>query len=109
MVRFRVDPVAVINHVARTEDRTEGGMLSNLFLNFANMPHLGKILIIAGLLLVLAGLLVWFAGDKLTWIGHLPGDIRIEKENFRFYFPITTMILLSVILTLILWIVRKLL
>jgi hypothetical protein len=72
------------------------------------MPHLGKILIIIGVILVIAGLIIYFAGNKLGWIGHLPGDIRIEKENFRFYFPITTMILISVLLTLILWIVRKL-
>jgi hypothetical protein len=73
------------------------------------MPHLGKILVIIGILLVVAGLVVWFAGDKLSWIGHLPGDIRIEKENFKFYFPITTMIIISVVLTAILWIVRRLL
>ena len=79
------------------------------FLNFAYMPHLGKILVITGLLLVIAGLVVWFAGDRFGWIGNLPGDIRIEKEKFRFYFPITTMIIISVILTLILWIIRKLL
>jgi hypothetical protein len=72
------------------------------------MPQLGKILITIGVILVIAGLIVNFAGNKLGWIGHLPGDIRIEKENFRFYFPITTMILISVIITLILWIVRKL-
>jgi hypothetical protein len=72
------------------------------------MPHLGKILVIIGILLVVAGLVVWFAGDKLSWIGHLPGDIRIEKENFRFYFPITTMIIISVVLSAILWIVSKL-
>jgi uncharacterized membrane protein len=72
------------------------------------MPQLGKILITIGIILVIAGLIVYFTGNKLGWIGHLPGDIRIEKENFRFYFPITTMILISVILTFILWIVRKL-
>jgi uncharacterized membrane protein len=72
------------------------------------MPHLGKILITIGVILVIAGLIVYFAGNKLSWIGHLPGDIRIEKENFRFYFPITTMILISVLLTLILWIMKKL-
>jgi len=72
------------------------------------MPNLGKSLIIIGVILVIAGLIIYFAGNKLHWIGHLPGDIRIEKENFKFYFPITTMILLSVILTVILWIIRKL-
>lgn len=71
------------------------------------MPHLGKILIIAGIILIIAGLIVYFAGDKLNWIGHLPGDIRVEKENVKFYFPITTMILISIVLSVILWIVRK--
>jgi len=72
------------------------------------MPQLSKILIIIGIILTLAGLIIWFAGDKLTWIGHLPGDIRIEKENIKFYFPIATMIILSLVLSLVLWIVRKL-
>jgi len=72
------------------------------------MPHFGKTLIIIGVILVIAGLIIHFAGNKLSWIGHLPGDIRIEKENFRFYFPLTTMILVSIFLTVILWIIRKL-
>jgi uncharacterized protein HemY len=72
------------------------------------MPHLGKILIISGIILLAAGLIVYFAGNKLGWIGHLPGDIRIEKENVRFYFPITTMIVFSLVLTLVLWLLRKL-
>jgi hypothetical protein len=71
------------------------------------MNQLGKILIITGIILIIAGLIIYFAGDKLGWIGRLPGDIRIEKENTRFYFPVTTMILLSVLLSLILWIIRK--
>lgn len=72
------------------------------------MNQLGKILIIAGIILVVAGIIIYFAGDRLNWIGRLPGDIRIEKENTRIYFPITTMILLSVLLSLIMWIIRKL-
>lgn len=72
------------------------------------MPQLAKILLIAGIVLVIAGLLFWLAGDKLGWIGRLPGDIRVEKENVRFYFPITTMILLSLVLSVILWILKKL-
>ncbi len=71
------------------------------------MPHLGKILVFAGIILIIAGLIVYFAGDKLGWIGHLPGDIRVEKENMRFYLPITTMILFSVFLSVVVWIVRK--
>jgi uncharacterized protein HemY len=71
------------------------------------MEQLGKILIFCGLILLVAGLIVYFAGNKLTWLGHLPGDIRIVKENVRFYFPITTMIIISVVLSLILFIIRK--
>jgi hypothetical protein len=71
------------------------------------MPQLGKILIGTGALLITAGLIVYFLGSKMSWIGHLPGDIRIEKENIRFYFPVTTMILLSVLLTVFVWIIRK--
>lgn len=73
------------------------------------MPHLGKILIIAGVILVIAGIVIYFAGDKLNWVGHLPGDIRVEKENFRFYFPVTTMIVISAVLSLVLWIIRNVL
>ena len=52
-------------------------------------------------------LAIYFFHDKMHWIGRLPGDIRIERENFKFYFPITTMILLSLLLTLIVNIVRR--
>jgi len=71
------------------------------------MPQLGKILIFAGIILIIAGLVIYFAGGKLGWIGHLPGDIRVEKENVKFYFPITTMVILSIVLSLILWFIRK--
>lgn len=72
------------------------------------MEQLGKILIFTGILLVVAGIIIYFAGDKAGWIGRLPGDIRIVKENVRFYFPVTTMILFSVILSVIVYIIRKL-
>ena len=67
----------------------------------------GKYLIIIGLLVVLLGVAVYFLSDKLQWLGRLPGDIRVEKENFRFYFPITTMLLLSGLLNLLIWLFRK--
>jgi hypothetical protein len=57
--------------------------------------------------IVLIGLVVYFFGDKLTWLGRLPGDIRIERENFSFYFPITSMLLLSVALTLLLRLLQR--
>lgn len=68
----------------------------------------GKYIVAVGILLVLIGVIVYFFHDKLHWIGHLPGDIRIEKENTRFYFPITTMILFSLLISGILWLIRRL-
>ena len=67
----------------------------------------GKIIMIIGVGIVLIGLIIYFFHDKLHWIGRLPGDIRIEKENFRFYFPITTMVVLSLLLTLILNLIKR--
>jgi len=67
----------------------------------------GKWIIGIGVIIILIGIVIYFFHDKLNWIGRLPGDIRIERENFRFYFPITTMILLSLVGTLILWLIRK--
>jgi hypothetical protein len=69
----------------------------------------GKYIIVFGGIIILIGLVVYFFGDKLHWIGRLPGDIRVEKENFRFYFPITTMILFSVLLTVIVNLIRRIL
>jgi len=62
---------------------------------------------IIGIILFAGGLIWYFFGDKLQWIGRLPGDIRIERENFRFYFPITTMVLFSVVITIIIQVVKK--
>lgn len=56
---------------------------------------------------MVVGLVVYFFGNKLHWIGRLPGDIRIERENARFYFPLTTMILFSVLLTVIINLVKR--
>ena len=67
----------------------------------------GKYIIIIGLVIVVIGVIVYFFSDKLNWIGRLPGDIRIERDNFRFYFPITTMIIISVLIAVILQIIRK--
>lgn len=72
------------------------------------MQHFGKYIIGIGVVVVVIGVVFYFFGDKLGWLGRLPGDIRIEKENFRFYMPITTMIILSVLLTIIVNILKKL-
>lgn len=67
---------------------------------------MGKILIIIGFILIVAGILVTYS-DRIPFIGKLPGDITIEKENFRFYFPITTSILLSVLISLALYLINR--
>jgi hypothetical protein len=69
----------------------------------------GKYIIIAGIVIVLIGIIIYFFHDKFNWIGRLPGDIRVEKENYRFYFPITTMIIFSLLVTVIITVIRKLL
>jgi hypothetical protein len=69
----------------------------------------GKYIVLFGVLVIIIGVIVYFFGNRLHWIGHLPGDIRIEKENFRFYFPITTMILFSILLTVIVSLIRRIL
>ncbi len=71
------------------------------------MQQTGKIIIVIGLIVVIIGIIVYFAGDKLNWFGRLPGDIRIEKENFRLYFPITTMIIISVVGSLLIRFFQK--
>jgi len=69
----------------------------------------GKYIIIAGVMIVLLGVLIYFFHDRLNWIGRLPGDIRIEKENFKFYFPITTMIVFSLVITIIIQPIKRIL
>jgi len=66
-----------------------------------------RVLIIIGLVFVVVGVLYYFLGDKLQWLGRLPGDIRIEREHTRVYIPITTMLLISLLLTIILNIIRR--
>lgn len=73
------------------------------------MEQTGKILIFTGIILIIAGVILYFAGNKFGWIGHLPGDINIAKENFRIYIPVTTMLLISAVISLVLYIIRKLL
>jgi len=70
------------------------------------MAGLGKTLIAFGLLLVILGLL-FSLGGKLPWLGHLPGDIYIQRERFTFYFPLTTCLLISVIITVVLYFFRR--
>lgn len=70
------------------------------------MPQIGKILVILGAVIIVIGLVVWFA-DKIPFLGKLPGDIVIKRENVRIYFPIATMIILSILLTILINLFRK--
>jgi formate hydrogenlyase subunit 3/multisubunit Na+/H+ antiporter MnhD subunit len=70
------------------------------------MAQIGKTLVLLGVVLVVVGLILSL-GPRIPWLGQLPGDIVIRRERFSFYFPITTSILLSLILTLILNLWRK--
>ena len=64
------------------------------------MNDIGKILVLVGLALAAVGGLLWLGG-KLPWFGRLPGDIRIDREHFKLYFPLTTCLLISILLTLL--------
>lgn len=67
----------------------------------------GKYIIAAGVIVVIIGILVYFFHDQLKWFGNLPGDVRAEKGRVKFYFPIVTMIIISVVLTIIINVIRK--
>ena len=67
--------------------------------------NIGPFVVVAGLVLAGIGLLIWTGG--LDWFGRLPGDVRIERENARIYFPITSMVLVSLVLSAALYLVRR--
>ena len=71
------------------------------------MQTFGKPLIVAGIIVGIVGLIFYLFGNKLSFLGRLPGDIRVEKENFKFYFPVVTMLLVTLVINLIIWIVRR--
>jgi len=70
------------------------------------MGGLGKTLIAVGIVLVVVGLLVSLAG-KLPWIGHLPGDIHIQRGRFSFYFPLATCIVVSIVISLVAYLFKR--
>ncbi len=97
---------------SQIEDALEGKRLSssssfnipcyNIFMS----SEFGKFLIVVGIALVLVGLVVLFR-VQTPWVGRLPGDIWVKKESFSFYFPITTCILVSIVLTFVFYIFRR--
>ncbi len=70
------------------------------------MSEMGKWLVVTGLLLAGVGVVLWL-GPKIPWLGRLPGDILVERPNFKFYFPLTTCLIASVVLTLWVWWLRR--
>lgn len=70
------------------------------------MNELGKSLVLIGLILVVIGALLW-SGYGRGWLGRLPGDIHYHRGNFSFYFPLVTCLIVSIFLTLLLWIFRR--
>lgn len=66
---------------------------------------IGVVIVAVGLLVVLIGALVYFGA--LSWFGRLPGDIRVERESVNIYVPITSMLLLSVALSLLIYLIRR--
>lgn len=68
------------------------------------MRELGKVLVGFGLLMIVLGVVLFIAGNlsgRMPWLGRLPGDIYVQRDDWRFYFPLTTSILISIVLTLI--------
>ncbi|MCS7205390.1 MAG: DUF2905 domain-containing protein [Leptospiraceae bacterium] len=74
------------------------------------MMDLGKLFFTIGIIFIVLGLLFSLLNNEsfpFRFLGNLPGDIRIEKENFKFYFPLTTSIFISLLLTLIFYLIQK--
>lgn len=71
------------------------------------MQPLGKFLVLFGAVIVGVGLLLIFF-EKIPFLGKLPGDVHIKKDNFEIYFPITTSVLVSIVLSLVLWVIASL-
>ncbi|MFD2934626.1 DUF2905 domain-containing protein [Spirosoma flavum] len=71
-------------------------------------PTFGKSIILIGAMIVLVGIVIYFFGDKFSWLGRLPGDVRIDGKNGGgFYFPIVTCIVVSILLNLLIALIRR--
>jgi hypothetical protein len=71
-----------------------------------NLQPLGKLLVVAGLALAALGAVLWTGFGK-GWLGRLPGDLHVQRDGFSLHFPIVTCVLLSLVLSLLLWFFRK--
>ena len=70
------------------------------------MAGIGRLLMTLGVVFIVVGALLLFAG-KVPWLGRLPGDIHVKRENFEFHFPLATSLLLSLVLTAVLWLIAR--
>jgi len=68
---------------------------------------LGNMLVSVGVVCLVIGLALWLLGDRLSWLGRLPGDMRLERPGFQLYIPVMTSLLLSLGVSLALWLVRR--
>ena len=71
------------------------------------MQEVGKLVVLVGVFLVVAGVILWRYPSLFNWVGKLPGDISIQKENFSLYFPVVTCLLVSILITLLSWLFRR--
>jgi Protein of unknown function (DUF2905) len=71
------------------------------------MQEVGKLVVLVGVFLVVAGVILWRFPSLFNWVGKLPGDISIQKENFSLYFPVVTCLLVSILVTLLSWLFRR--
>jgi len=67
----------------------------------------GKYIIIAGACILAAGIIIYFFPGSVKWLGRLPGDIRVERGPVRFYFPVVTMLIISIVVTLVIQLLRR--
>lgn len=70
------------------------------------MQEIGKLLVALGVVLAVVGFFLWKLSGRIP-LGRLPGDFYVQKQNMSFYFPLTTCIVISVVLTLVLWLLRR--
>lgn len=71
-----------------------------------SMSELGRVLVVLGIVIVVVGVVLMLAG-RVPWVGRLPGDIHVQRGNWTFYFPLGTSLVLSILLTLILWLLGR--
>lgn len=69
------------------------------------MENIGKLIVGAGVVLVMVGLLVWLFADQLSWLGNLPGDIKIERPGFTLYIPLAIILIISIGLSAMMWLI----